>query len=917
MTITALKDNEIFVDTFVDTSYYWKTDKLIKFATIGAPPGSQVDGINVEDLSQAHIDFNSQNNKNSLAITATVSVDPIISTVQGDGSANTIIRWSWVANVPSGSANEIDGFLIQIAESDTVAPVVPFPTDSVAVAYLVGSSGGKTTYIHNSTMNKYLQFKITPFRSYGTSGPKSTITGTSTTTGISRPADKLKFDNIYLKELNLTATNLLEDSVIEPYEKVAKVTDLYAGIQATNSTYSLALDKINKATNFPTNVRDDFTNSRGILLTILNTPYPIALSDDFTKDNGYKSHLVIGKDEQAIIGGVVRTGVLENHKKTHIIGESVRVGFISAVDAYESALNAVILAHQLLAVNSTNSSAVSLIDELADSVLTGKEKELFSSLLANMTKDTNNLVIQLNSKNSTIAATIIKEVLATFAAELNTKTRLTYVDSSKDYSGAVAPFLTNKAVKSKFKTSAEVITFYAALSEWNLAYEAYSGVAKAPVHISGTTVPVSPSTLPVGSTYVNTATGITYTLDVLGNWIAANLAASSTIDGTPVTEVTKVVDTIKYVHKSDGSTVAPPTNVTITYSSADANDDGKTDAIISWSWAGLEDTIDGFIVETRRNKNSAGLAQQVSKQSHPKTSADARSITVLDLGTTLYNVASVYAYRIVSKEVYSVAPAAQKGFGKLSLGSTRADSSVGRYVGALVIAGYVAMNRVSDTPPVSPRTSDYWLNSSATTQLTVPPLTWGQWMGSATGYRVLSDDESDSRLPAKAGGGFIIVKVTEPVTPEGLNKPGFFWKNSSGKPLSGVPKDQYAYWDTEDKIWKGGFKPGTWSGTSYTIAALTLEHYPIEGSLYIGFSGTARRLYKAQNGLWTTFVTKTSGYGTASPVVSLTVLTYLDTDSFKYYTRKSVTATWGNPVDLFTKRAIISNVIPTKAKNAP
>lgn len=326
-----LQPNEIFIDDFSDTTYYFKDGQLHVLATRGAPFGTQIDGVDASEIAAGHIDFNKNNNRITAEITEKVSNLTCNSTSQGDGSANTKLTWDWFtlgldANedpVELPDARKIDGFLIQIHEATTNdAYTFPEVTTSDFSAVAVKFIPGKLTYsyTHNGVMNQWLKFNIIPFRSIDAIGknPAKTLVGPGKETGLIRPFDTLKFDDINITELKITATNITEDGVIEPIEKLAVIKPYLARISTDpKSEYELALAKV------PPGIDQIYTGN----LTDARDALNILLTSEYFEAKPNNSPSLI---KSTLVEG-------ENWKKTHVIPD--KVAFHTAFDNYDAALN--------------------------------------------------------------------------------------------------------------------------------------------------------------------------------------------------------------------------------------------------------------------------------------------------------------------------------------------------------------------------------------------------------------------------------------------------------------------------------------------------------------------------------------------------------------------------------------------------
>ena len=154
---------------------------------------------------------------------------------------------------------------------------------------------------------------------------------------------------------------------------------------------------------------------------------------------------------------------------------------------------------------------------------------------------------------------------------------------------------------------------------------------------------------------------------------------------------TAVLDAVATIAARYSSTAGVPaaTGIPVITYDNDANDDGKTNATVSWEWGGLPAEYTQFltcVITNHIDNFSATLSHAEIYHAALKNFSGSKSVKFSNLGTTLYNKAYTFVYKSVSKTVYDAAPAASRMPDKLWLVSPVSVSGVYKYnTGTLVI----------------------------------------------------------------------------------------------------------------------------------------------------------------------------------------------------------------------------------------
>jgi len=130
------------------TGVYTASDWTV-FIQDGAPAGTLINGVPVEDITGAIEDFNAGNNRIATAVVApAVAADgtAIDHALQSNASADISFEWSW-----SGAEGDIDGFVVYTHQ------------DTAATAYVCGTTpAAETAYVVPSHKRAFVLFGVAP-----------------------------------------------------------------------------------------------------------------------------------------------------------------------------------------------------------------------------------------------------------------------------------------------------------------------------------------------------------------------------------------------------------------------------------------------------------------------------------------------------------------------------------------------------------------------------------------------------------------------------------------------------------------------------------------------------------------------------------------------------------------------------------
>lgn len=130
-------------------------------ATVGAPAGTLVAGVDASNLVTSYTNFNSSNDQNSTPITAPTiladgtAVDHVINT---DSSADISFEWTW-----GGNEADIDGFLVYVYVT-TSSSVYAFGTNPAAETVYTVAAAKRAFILFGQPANKYYTFGVRAYR---------------------------------------------------------------------------------------------------------------------------------------------------------------------------------------------------------------------------------------------------------------------------------------------------------------------------------------------------------------------------------------------------------------------------------------------------------------------------------------------------------------------------------------------------------------------------------------------------------------------------------------------------------------------------------------------------------------------------------------------------------------------------------
>jgi len=193
---------------------------------------------------------------------------------------------------------------------------------------------------------------------------------------------------------------------------------------------------------------------------------------------------------------------------------------------------------------------------------------------------------------------------------------------------------------------------------------------------------------------------------------------------------TAVLDAVATIAAKYSSTAGVPaaTGIPVITYDNDANDDGRTNATVSWEWGGLPAEYTNFVTCVVTNKIdsfSATLAHTAVYGAGVRRVSTNKSAEFSNLGTTSFNKAYTFVYKEVSKAVYDAAPAASRMPDKLWLVSPVSVSGVYKYnTGTLVIKADLKGSDgvIVKATEIKPMITDFnSVNDSTLTDVTLVP----------------------------------------------------------------------------------------------------------------------------------------------------------------------------------------------------
>lgn len=130
-------------------------------ATVGAPAGTLVAGVDATNLAGVFTNFNNSNDQNGTPITApTVLADgtAVDHTINTDSSADISFEWTW-----SGNEADIDGFLVYVYVT-TSSSVYSFGTSPAAETVYTVPAQKRAFILFGQPANKYYTFGVRAYR---------------------------------------------------------------------------------------------------------------------------------------------------------------------------------------------------------------------------------------------------------------------------------------------------------------------------------------------------------------------------------------------------------------------------------------------------------------------------------------------------------------------------------------------------------------------------------------------------------------------------------------------------------------------------------------------------------------------------------------------------------------------------------
>lgn len=130
-------------------------------ATVGAPAGTLVAGVQAANVAAAVTDFNASNNRNGAAITAPTILTngtAVYHVAQKDGSVDISFEWAW-----GGNEGDIDGFLVFVRQSASATAYTFGKTPAEETVYTVPANK-RAFVLFGVAADKYYTFGVQAYR---------------------------------------------------------------------------------------------------------------------------------------------------------------------------------------------------------------------------------------------------------------------------------------------------------------------------------------------------------------------------------------------------------------------------------------------------------------------------------------------------------------------------------------------------------------------------------------------------------------------------------------------------------------------------------------------------------------------------------------------------------------------------------
>ncbi len=633
----VLTDGEKFVDQVNDKEFIWDyaTQKLILSSTIGSPDGTYVGGVLAEEIAKGYQDFKTGNNSDSTPIAELITSFAVISALDNkNGTFDVTFQWAFTENPLHG----IDGFFIEKHTGATDA-VYAFP-DSTASGLSVDSTRRKCVY--TITSDQFVSAKIYAYRMVNsTVNAGKTLRSAFLISASYQPAPLITFDGT---DINYALNTILSDQIISAgkeklelsrrYDDVVRRYAIQVRNQSGDSTVIPPLIGIPDLNLTPMN------NAKiQLAAALFTTSYPEAVANNGTAI--YESRLLNGLTRKILTSQAVVNS--DSNTVSHYISNiaTFKQKFID-FDIAEATITTD------LRGNIGNVPVATILSEITttkynieaitkDNTITPTEKKILKSFYDGFMSDKSILLAEadLLAINTTSFSTACVDVN-------NLLTVQTYYISIRGNQGPTVSILLGDDTTEYYVSSGLVYTDGPTESAYNKT-SLFRYTTRAQFNA-------------VIATYIAQKALI---IAAIKRETSKRIPEDAVIYGLTNVPVQTVIDTITDVLAANNTNVKaivkPAFAVTpITHSN---NTNLSSDLTISWTWAGVEKDIDGFMLFYKSWDATA------TRPANTNTDLDARAVIgssnrsfVLrgQVPNRKYSF-GIAAFRVVNTKVYDAA----------------------------------------------------------------------------------------------------------------------------------------------------------------------------------------------------------------------------------------------------------------------
>jgi hypothetical protein len=573
-------------------------------ATVGAPAGSLVNGVPVENITAAITNFNNSNDRNASAIGAAPVIPntatAIEHTLNADGSANISLDWTW-----AGTEADIDGFMVLVRRSSNQTQVAYTWGSSSADEVVYQVPANKRAFIfYGVPANFRYYFGIRAYRKVDAG-----VTGVNVVNGIvanplmsAQPAIPLHVNASqgYLPSTQVAFTGDIVGSV------ATTNLNVWDYITGTKPPTDATRNQLTYSASAPTGALGDLWVDLSVTPNVLQV---------YTA-SGWQ----IASNNTTEIGG---SGVNHCNPRYTIFNESTLPpvsGLIRSVVTLDTSVGYI------------GAGALKL-------EATGVDAQVYLGSVSN----DYNMVIQ-PGKQWIVSGWVMSPTTASAAGQFYIKS-----DTAQFYGGS---FATSATVGEWTRVSVVVsLTANTTSTRAILRLDNDAGTA-AVIYFDGLMVEPKVGQLSTPSNFVAPPNFLsTYTGDLDATYGAP---AGSLVNGVPVENITSAVTNFNSANDRNSAAVTAPTIPTegaaIDHT---INTDGTSNISFEWAWSGTEGDIDGFLVYSRMSGSSGSYtfgASAVDETAY-QVPPNKRVFILFGVPANRYYHFGVRAFRKVDKDV--------------------------------------------------------------------------------------------------------------------------------------------------------------------------------------------------------------------------------------------------------------------------